>query len=568
MIGTSLREYIFIRTCIPLLQHSIPLALLSLLLTLALTPSKRPYPLPAVAAAAGLTALVSLDALFALTIYLPFRSRLRREARHPPSLTRPQRRALFRKCLANVPDGEAYLRGWFLRADAADIRRDNVREFFLWAFFDRGTAEAGAAAAIDAETEAELDEYLDRMEDEVLGRRLEDGRGPAACLRLTLDRVETRYRSVAWYAIVGAVDAWTHLYLAWRGFTYRAPPLRKRLLGVFPPRPQLWLPQRASSPSPELGYWFRPHTAASGVPVVFLHGIGIGLWPYAKFLAELDDGGGGRGLAGRTGVLALEILPVSMRLTSEEPLERAEFVDHLARILRHHGWDRFVLVSHSYGSVLTTHMIRDARLNAMIDSVVLVDPVSLLLHLPDVAYNFTRRAPRQANEWQLWYFASMDPGTAHTLGRHFFWRDNVVWKEELLFEAGGDIDDSSGSEARDRAGRCGRKRKVAVSLAGRDLIVDTRAVEKYLACSGDLADPQDGQDASRPANGAAGTEGSLQDGGGAGDAWESSPPVWVTKSGIEMLRCPGLDHAQVFDSPKYCHLLSEIVRRYSREGGR
>ena len=41
-----------------------------------------------------------------------------------------------------------------------------------------------------------------------------------------------------------------------------------------------------------------------------------------------------------------------------------------------------------YGSVITTHLLQDPELSGRIASIVIVDPVSILLHLPDVAYNF------------------------------------------------------------------------------------------------------------------------------------------------------------------------------------
>jgi hypothetical protein len=68
-----------------------------------------------------------------------------------------------------------------------------------------------------------------------------------------------------------------------------------------------------------------------------------------------------------------------------------------------------------------------------ISSVILVDPVSILLHQSDVAYNFVRplceillkwlhwltanqivRRPKLANEWLLWDFGSKDMRLAHT----------------------------------------------------------------------------------------------------------------------------------------------------------
>ena len=73
-----------------------------------------------------------------------------------------------------------------------DIRRDNVKDFFLWAFFNRG-GEPG-------DDNLELEEYVAATE-ALLGRSLEEGRGKAECLRLTIDPVAMLHRSLVWYFV-------------------------------------------------------------------------------------------------------------------------------------------------------------------------------------------------------------------------------------------------------------------------------------------------------------------------------------------------------------------------------
>ena len=154
------------------------------------------------------------------------------------------------------------------------------------------------------------------------------------------------------------------------------------------------------------------------------------------------------------GILALEILPVSMRIT-DPVLSQEQFIEQLTQILVLHEIPQFVLVSHSYGSVLTTQILRSS-LAPRVSAIMLIDPVTLLLHLGDVAYNFVYRNPKTANQWQLWYFTSRDIGVSHTFSRRFFWRDNILWKEDL------------------------EGRKVAIILSGDDQIVNTREVWRYL----------------------------------------------------------------------------------------
>ncbi|KAK8122699.1 Alpha beta hydrolase fold family [Apiospora sp. TS-2023a] len=544
MLGNSLQELLFIRLCIVLLQYGTPI-LLAGLAAAAATGGWDALRHPASEIAIG---YVLLDALYLVFLWIPYNRRLRDEADHPPPLSPEDRRALFLRCDENVPDFDRYLRLWFLGADPTEIRRDNVRDFVLWAFFDR---RPGAESEDEA---AECTGYLDIIEQR-LGHELKPGRGSAQSLRLTFDEIETRYRSFIWYILIGIVDIGTHVQLAWRGFEYHALAAAK-FANVLPPRMQS-LFARNRSKSGELSYWHRAHTAGPDKkPIVFLHGIGVGLWTYASFLSDLGKNVGGNG---QIGIIALEIMPVSFRLTAA-PLGKLDFLDEMERVLAAHGWDQFVLITHSYGSALATHMLHSDEFSARVDSVILIDPVTILLHNPDVAYNFTRRRPRGANEWQLWYFASTDPGTAHTLGRHFHWKQNIIWKEELVTKkapktngklGSNGVSGTNGTAKTNGVMPRGRtsQRNVAVCLAGRDLIVDTLSVAQYLAGNEHWLPTLRDSDQAK-----------------ADDALDhvekSAGYGHLEKDGIELLWFDGLDHAQVFDDRKHYDKVKAVIHRY------
>ncbi|RMZ76871.1 hypothetical protein DV738_g4674, partial [Chaetothyriales sp. CBS 135597] len=132
-----------------------------------------------------------------------------------------------------------------------------------------------------------------------------------------------------------------------------------------------------------LSYWYHPHTSPNELPILFLHGIGVGLFPYMGFLTEINRGRDVK-KDGKIGILAVEILPISSRLTSAM-FRKDDLCDQLRGVLLRHGFDRFVLMSHS-----------------------------------------------SAVEWFLWYYGSRDIGVAHTLFRTFFWSENILWKEDVL----------------------------------------------------------------------------------------------------------------------------------------
>jgi hypothetical protein len=120
----------------------------------------------------------------------------------------------------------------------------------------------------------------------------------------------------------------------------------------------------------------------------------------------------------------------------------------------------------------------------------------------------------------LYYLASKDMGVEHTLSRHFFWNENILWLEDIA------------------------KHNVTVSLGGRDLIVNTEAVGRYLvgAANNDTSEGCWGDD----------------DG-----EWKQKP--WIG-DGLDVLWWQQADHAQAFDIPKARAKLVDVVRRYVRSG--
>jgi pimeloyl-ACP methyl ester carboxylesterase len=338
---------------------------------------------------------------------------------------------------------------------------------------------------------------------------------------------------------------------------------------IFPLRP-LTLVKSRRSPAKRLTYWYRPHTSPTRKPVVFIHGIGIGLYPYVNFLAQLDARlNAGRSSKDQVGIIAVEIMPVSFRIT-HTALRRDEMCDEIQAIISHHKLDKPIIVSHSYGTVVATQLLKSPRLASSIGPVVLIDPISILLHHPDVAYNFTRREPKRANEHQLYYFASMDMGVSHSLSRCFFWSENVLWKHDI-----GD-------------------RPFTVSLAEKDLIVNTQAVGDYLASHNEEVAAQRKESANNVADGYVSekldsqhTQGSVPNGKSNGhanggtirarlsttvtytpisprgkDCVEWRDRTWVGK-GLDLIWFRTLDHAQVFDNAQSRKPLVEAIERYS-----
>ena len=150
------------------------------------------------------------------------------------------------------------------------------------------------------------------------------------------------------------VDNFTHISMQWEGFQYYRTRL-STLPTILPSRPLTWF-SRKHSPAKHLSYWYRPHTSKTRLPILFIHGIGIGLYPYVPFLTSLNrqpnsdnhdsDAQDYDDDDGEIGIIAIEVLPISFRMT-HKPLARTEMCRQIQRILLRHGFEKVVAVSHS-----------------------------------------------------------------------------------------------------------------------------------------------------------------------------------------------------------------------------
>jgi len=202
----------------------------------------------------------------------------------------------------------------------------------------------------------------------------------------------------------------------------------------------------------------------------------------------------------------------------------------ILRIVESHHWDRFILATHSYGSVVGTHLLHDPVVAPMIDHLLFVDPVAFSFHTPDVAYNFLRREPRTASEIQLQYFASTDPDVARALTRSFIVPENMLWRGEV--------------EGRTSAN--GRRRlKATVVICEKDIITDTVHLGRYLTRR-----ERDG-------------EKWYHEKGEADDGWMGWG--WTGEGNLEVLWLPGLNHAECFYDAGHLRALVDILGAYSKD---
>ncbi|KAI0068643.1 hypothetical protein BV25DRAFT_1873699 [Artomyces pyxidatus] len=361
---------------------------------------------------------------------------------------------------ARAVDFRNSLRTWFGKVPWSHIHRKEMHAWLYWSIFN---AHLPALHLIPAPHTKVLSEALEMIERRS-GKPIPEGSNPAAApLLLTLDPVNVAWRPFGWYAFVGAGNTlmrhWFTSHWGW-GMQHGAKDGLEYLLRV----PRGW-------------------DARTGpAPVVFLHGLGLGLLQYfpiiSHLLRELSD--------------APLLIPLQPHISQQvfhphflAPKGRKETAETLRALLVELGWASdegkvdeedvevevespgskgkgITMLSHSNGSYAHAWMLK-AHPNLVARSC-FVDPVTFCSWEGDVCYNFLYQRCTTGLQLVMRYFVGTEIGVANLLQRHFDWSSNSLWYEEI-------------PHARNPA-------RAKFFLGGNDAILAADRVKKYLTSHG------------------------------------------------------------------------------------
>jgi len=182
-------------------------------------------------------------------------------------------------------------------------------------------------------------------------------------------------------------------------------------------------------------------------PIVFVHGLGVGLAPYLPNIAQLLRSKPGR-------KIALLTLPhISMRATPKVP-EIDVMVDTIVELTMKHKLRAPCLYAHSFGTFVIARTCHRYR----VSSVALLDPVAICLCLPktvSILYHlgncwssfksFVRKnGPKAMLTTTFWsdggevlyyllrdYFLVREIGVMTALRRQFWWATHNLWADQI-----------------------------------------------------------------------------------------------------------------------------------------
>ncbi|KAF4602046.1 hypothetical protein EYR40_005247 [Pleurotus pulmonarius] len=322
------------------------------------------------------------------------------------------------------------LRTWFRHAPWSAIRLYEIKKWLYWCIFN---SHLPPDHEIPDTHRSVLDEALDLLRKRTGTTVFEESPSKHQPLLLTLDSVKIHWRPFAFYALVGTFSRLLKLYLVRN---------RHVRFGNYD-----GLEYLIRIPS----QWDSHHGPR---PIVFVHGLGLGLLQYHSFVLRLLDE-----FADRPVFILLQS-HISQDFFHKDylrPMNRHDTTQRLAALFLRLGWVRPIrdtssdeeedidtqnvassllsnqkgvtFISHSNGSYCHAWMLKNYP--HMVTRSCFVDPVTFCSWEGDVCYNFIYRPCTTGVHLLMRYFVSSELGTANLLQRHFDWSSNSLWYEEI-----------------------------------------------------------------------------------------------------------------------------------------
>lgn len=299
---------------------------------------------------------------------------------------------LWDKCLTESPDGpEDFVVGWFYDAPLATIAREDVENWLAWGCFS--TTWEKLVPESRAEALTVLDLIQERLKYRFPARK--PGQEPVACMRFTIEPMEWTHKPLMFYAVcqgllggLGTLSMWNE------GFS-------RHRTGVF-------------------DYWVRMPETEEGrkrTPIVFVHGIGVGLVMYLTLIKAL--------MKQDCPIICLELPFISSNIAPNVP-SISEQVSSIDAICERWGLTKAMFVGHSYGSVILSWMAQ--HLPSRVAGLTFIDPVVMMLNLKNILFNFLYK---HDGDGKISDLIGTELHINNALRRNFWWYRNIVWASDL-----------------------------------------------------------------------------------------------------------------------------------------
>jgi len=171
-------------------------------------------------------------------------------------------------------------------------------------------------------------------------------------------------------------------------------------------------------------YYYCPEDVdLNATPIVFCHGIGVGIFPYLAFIDRLAKLKRPLYLPEINYVSGFRIL---QNLNTDTILPPHSVVSHVVSMMAKHGHSRAVFSGHSYGTTWLSYIAKYAK--RYVEGLIFLDPICFCLHDPHLTKQFVYH---RANPGSVSYIIRSDVHVHWTIQRCFPWKQISLFVEQI-----------------------------------------------------------------------------------------------------------------------------------------
>jgi hypothetical protein len=319
--------------------------------------------------------------------------------------------------IKRVSSLELFTNGFFCGASMSSLGKDNIMSFIAWAFTGQDFFHLRSSENTADKEKISMIEQCYTMLTEFFPSDM-SGVKPGY-------NKNVRHVSMVLDPVVFIHRPWLFYALLW-AFNWFYEAVCMRMLGGWHSShiniASIHVNRKRGRGDFALKYWYRippqKQSEPAQEPMLFLHGISYGWIIYAYFLSMWQD----------RPLLMIDLDSIKIGTLSKSHPSAPALAQALKRILHKHGYSKADICGHSFGTMLATTVL-NYEPDIIGDNLVLIDPVCLLLTLPDVAYNFLYKPSQTLFQFLIQLVASREATVARTLYRDFIW-----WEYDMILE--------------------------------------------------------------------------------------------------------------------------------------
>ncbi|KAJ9048581.1 hypothetical protein DSO57_1033644 [Entomophthora muscae] len=287
----------------------------------------------------------------------------------------------------NVGDMQQMMGQWLLEKPKGETYQEHFSEWISWLMFDR------EEESLTSEEQVQLQRVLTEF-CQGLKKSPKPLLHKPKCMRPSLDIFPIQPKPLVAYLGIKCINALTYLTLRHLGF------------------------HRYSEDG--LSYWHCSGNS-SEPPIIFIHGLGIGLFPYLEKIRRLRN-------HSDKSIFLLELPHISMEIY-HNILNHDQTLAAIDSLFKRHSLYKVSLVAHSYGTLIASWLIQHRQ--HLLHKVTLLDPICFNMWESTLVTNFLYAKPFAFSHEMAQFFVAQDPLISHTLTKEIYWYESVLFPQDI-----------------------------------------------------------------------------------------------------------------------------------------